>query len=260
MHALWILPILAAWNGATLPQRLDILFVRSHGAKRIKSTKVGIFNLAVGLMSTGLSFGCTDFQTVNGCSVCSRFVQAHERAQAGKCPNTIQATMGHLVTGSGTLAQLKDDERCSKIRFLFPKSWGFYGQIGCVSHGPSFRCESETDHSTESIRSFWAQFRGGNMVIFLIINVLHLLWRWAHLRVITESSSLEFVGTRQCKITGCVSDSWLLLFCTRRNKLPKAPAPDLFWAVWFEKRSIIKDMLSRHLSMKGPHPPVKGSW
>lgn len=61
---------------------------------------VGIFNLSVGLMSTGL------------------FVQAHERAQAGKCPNTIQATMG------------------------------FYGQIGCVS---------------------------GNMVIFLIINVLHLL-------------------------------------------------------------------------------------
>ena len=71
MHALWILPSI-----------------------------VGIFNLSVGLMSTGL------------------FVQAHERAQAGKCPNTIQATMG------------------------------FYGQIGCVS---------------------------GNVVIFVIINVLHLL-------------------------------------------------------------------------------------
>lgn len=71
MHALWILPSI-----------------------------IGIFNLSVGLMSTGL------------------FVQAHERAQAGKCPNTIQATMG------------------------------FYGQIGCVS---------------------------GNVVIFVIINVLHLL-------------------------------------------------------------------------------------
>ncbi|CAJ1372768.1 unnamed protein product [Effrenium voratum] len=61
---------------------------------------VGLFNLSVGLMSTGL------------------FIRAHEDAQSKKCPDTIQATMG------------------------------FYGQIGCVS---------------------------GNLFIFLIINVFHLL-------------------------------------------------------------------------------------
>ncbi|CAE7667931.1 TTL4 [Symbiodinium pilosum] len=61
---------------------------------------VGIFNLSVGLMSTGL------------------FVRAHEDAQSKQCPDTIQATMG------------------------------FYGQIGCVS---------------------------GNILVFLVINVFHLL-------------------------------------------------------------------------------------
>lgn len=171
-----------------------------------RNAKVGIFNLSVGLMSTGLSpgdivadpprffffrFGVSFFHVhLSNPILCrsndfSRFVQAHERAQAGKCPNTIQATMGSLA--------MLEKPRCShrsmdagspaghpwvigsaqKPRILWAnwvREW--WTQLDCVFFTDVLMRDSPIAPTS------WIELlptRGGNVVIFVIINVLHLL-------------------------------------------------------------------------------------
>lgn len=113
MHARWILPSIAPWflrwdSGGTpndpgetprsesstcrwgwcLPDcLLEILWQTLQGFFFFRFG-VSFFHVHLSNQSNPILCRSNDF---------SRFVQAHERAQAGKCPNTIQATMGSLA-------------------------------------------------------------------------------------------------------------------------------------------------------------------